>query len=70
MSFKDKIIDITTNSIEGFCSSIRRGIIGQFHHISKEYLQSYINEFSYRYNNKKNKNIFEDLISNCVNVRN
>lgn len=70
MSFKDKIIDITTNSIEGFWSSIRRGIIGQFHHISKEYLQSYINEFSYRYNNKKNKNIFEDLISNCVNVRN
>lgn len=69
MSFKDKIVNITTNSIEGFWSSIRRGIIGQFHHISKNYLQFYINEFTYRYNNKNNKNVFEDLISNCVNIR-
>lgn len=59
---------ITTNSIEGFWSLLKRGIKGNFHHISKKYLQSYINEFSYRYNARKidNNTVFEDIISRLL----
>ena len=38
------------NSVEGFWSLFKRGVKGQFHHISKKYLQRYIDEFTYRYN--------------------
>jgi len=38
------------NSIEGFWSLLKRGIKGQFHWISKKYLNKYITEFEYRYN--------------------
>ncbi len=38
------------NSVEGFWSLLKRGIRGNYHHISQKYLQNYINEFEYRYN--------------------
>ena len=44
---------INTNSIEGFWSLLKRGIKGQFHHISKKYLQCYVTEFEYRYNGRE-----------------
>lgn len=43
---------IHTNSIEGFWSLLKRGIIGTFHQVSPQHLQSYCNEFSYRYNHR------------------
>jgi transposase-like protein len=60
--------DITTNSIEGFWSLLKRGIKGQFHHISKKYLQAYVNEFSYRYNQRKEQTeiIFEDVVNRML----
>jgi len=57
---------IHCNSIEGFWSLLKRGIKGQFHHISKKYLQDYVNEFEYRYNNRQNENLFEDLINRML----
>jgi transposase-like protein len=41
-----------TNSIEGFWSLLKRGVIGTFHYVSPQHLQRYCNEFSYRYNAK------------------
>ena len=62
--------NITTNSVEGFWSLLKRGIKGQFHYISKKYLQRYINEFSYRYNQRKQNNefIFEDVLGRMLGV--
>ena len=37
-----------TNTIECFCSQLKRGIYGVYHNISKKYLQNYINEFTFR----------------------
>lgn len=56
--------DIHTNTIESFWAILKRGIVGQFHKVSKKYLQNYLNEFEYRYNNRKQENdvIFKNLI--------
>ena len=44
---------VHTNSIEGFWSQLKRSINGTFHQVSKIHLQSYVNEFCYRYNRRK-----------------
>lgn len=44
--------DIHTNTIEGFWSHLKRGIIGIYHYTSRKHLQAYCNEFSFRYNNR------------------
>jgi transposase-like protein len=54
--------NVHTNSIEGFWSQLKRSINGTFHHVSKQHLQSYVNEFVYRYNLRRAEHpIFQDL---------
>lgn len=45
--------DVTTNSIESFWATIKRGIIGVYHKVSRKHLQRYIDEFVWRYNTRK-----------------
>ena len=45
--------DIHTNTIEGFWALLKRGILGQFHHVSRRHLQRYVDEFCFRYNLRK-----------------
>ena len=49
---------VHTNTIEGFWSIVKRGIISTFHKVSAKYLPLYVNEFEFRYNNRKNADIF------------
>ncbi len=44
--------DIHTNTVEGFWSLIKRGIGGVYHSVGRNYLQSYLNEYSFRYNRR------------------
>lgn len=44
--------EIHTNTIEGFWSLIKRGIAGVYHQVSQKYLQSYLDEYSFRYNRR------------------
>jgi transposase-like protein len=44
--------DAHTNTIEGFWSLLKRGINGVYHAVSQKHLQSYINEYSFRYNHR------------------
>jgi transposase len=44
--------DVHTQTIEGFWSLVKRGISGTHHRISTKYLQGYLNEYVWRYNNR------------------
>lgn len=57
--------NVHTNNIEGFWSLLKRGVVVTYHKVSVEYLPLYLNEFSYRHNNRKNPDIFADLITTC-----
>ena len=41
------------NHCESFFSLFKRGITGAFHHVSKEHLHRYCDEFAFRWNNRK-----------------
>ncbi len=56
-----------TNTIEGFWSLLKRGIIGIYHFISKKHLDRYLDEFTFRYNTKQltQKDRFNISLSQC-----
>jgi transposase-like protein len=56
---------IHTNTIEGFWSIFKRGIVGNFHKVSRKYLPLYVAEFQFRYNNRHNPDIFGAAIAGC-----
>ena len=45
--------DVTTNTVEGFFSLLKRGIYGVYHNVSRKHLQRYLDEFEFRYNHRK-----------------
>jgi hypothetical protein len=56
---------IHTNTVEGFWSLIKRGIVGTFHNVSRKYLPLYVAEFEFRYNNRRNADIFGAAVGAC-----
>lgn len=56
--------DINTNSIESFWALFKRGYHGTYHTMSKKHLQSYIDEFAYRFNSRKSEmsETFENVV--------
>jgi transposase len=43
---------VHTNTIEGFWMLVKTGIRGVYHQVGRHYLQSYLNEYSFRYNRR------------------
>lgn len=41
-----------TNTVEGYFSLLKRGIVGVYHHVSSAHLKRYVGEFDFRYNNR------------------
>jgi transposase-like protein len=44
--------DVHTNTIEGYFSILKRGIVGVYHHVSQQHLKRYLAEFDFRYNER------------------
>jgi hypothetical protein len=60
---------IHTNTIEGFWSIFKRGVVGTFHKVSRKYMPLYIAEFQFRYNNRMNPDIFGTAIADAEVIR-
>lgn len=45
--------DVHTNTLEGFFSVFKRGLVGTYQHVDAKHLHRYLAEFDFRYNNRK-----------------
>jgi len=63
--YKRSINKYNTSTLEGFWTLVKRSFIGQYHKISKDHLQDYLNELAFKYNNRKT-NMFNLLITNLL----
>jgi len=62
------MVVFTLNTIENFWSILKRGIIGQYYHLIDKWLNKYIIEFCFKYNNRDNKDVFNNLLINALGV--
>jgi transposase-like protein len=62
---------VHTNSIEGYWSNLKRGIIGVYHHVSPKHLNKYCDEFSFRYNTREITEVerFRKALRKCDDTR-
>jgi transposase len=44
--------DVHTNTIDGFWTHLKRGVSGVYRGVSPKYLQAYLDEYVFRYNNR------------------
>jgi transposase-like protein len=58
--------DVHTNTVESAFSLLKRGIIGTWHKISAKHLPAYLDEMTFRFNRRKNANLFLDTLRHMV----
>jgi transposase len=54
--------EVHTQTIEGFFGLLKNGIRGVYHSVSSRYLQSYLDEYAFRYNARESATPMFDLI--------
>jgi len=57
--------NLHTNNIKSFWALLKRGVVGSFHKVSKDYLPPYLNEFSFRHNMSRHPDAFGELVTTC-----
>lgn len=57
---------VHTNTIEGFWSLVKRAWYGSHHHYSRKYIHLYIAEACYKYNQRKSRDGFGDMLTSMV----
>src|SRR5438477_9204707 len=58
--------DVHTNTVESAFSLLKRGIVGSWHKISAKHLAAYLDEMTFRFNRRKNANLFLDTLRHMV----
>jgi len=58
--------DITTNGIESAFSLLKRGIVGSWHKVSAKHLAAYLDEMTFRFNNRSNPYLFRDTLMKLI----
>ena len=54
--------EVSTQNIENVWSLLDRSIMGSFHQLSAKHLPAYLDEISFRFNNRENPYLFRDTI--------
>jgi len=57
--------EVHTNNIESFWALLKRGVVGTYHKVSKDYLPLYLNEFSFRHNHRHSADAFAAMVETC-----
>lgn len=57
---------VSTNTVEGYFSILKRGLIGTYHHVSEAHLQRYVSEFDFRYNHRAALGYTDNQRANAV----
>ncbi len=62
--------DVHTNTVEGFWALLKGGISGVYHGVSTQHLQSYLDEYAFRYNNREatGRGMFDAILSRIENT--
>jgi hypothetical protein len=55
--------EVHTQYIDSFWSLLKCGMVGTYHNVSKKYLPLYLAEFQFRYNNRRESDIFGKAIA-------
>jgi transposase len=60
--------DIHTNTIEGFFGNLKTGMRGTYKHVSDRWMQSYLDEYAYRYNERfrGQRSMFHNLLDRAA----
>jgi transposase-like protein len=58
--------EVHTNTVESAFSLLKRGIMGTWHKISAKHLPAYLNEMTFRFNRRKNPDLFVDTLRHMV----
>jgi transposase-like protein len=58
--------DIHTNTIENAFSLLKRAAFGTYHNLSEKHLQSYLDEMTFRFNRRKDPNLFSETLKQMV----
>ena len=58
--------NIYTNTVESAFSLLKRGIMGTWHKISAKHLQAYCEEMTFRFNRRKNSDLFIDTLRHMI----
>ncbi len=59
--------DIHTNTIEGFFGNLKTGMRGAYKHVSDRWIQSYLDEYAWRYNARREPGgLFNQLLKRAV----
>jgi len=61
--------DVHTNTVESAFSLFKRSIVGSFHQMSAKHLDRYLDEFEFRFNNRRNKYMFRDVLMRLMDAK-
>lgn len=57
---------VHTNNVEGVWSLLKRSVVGTYHQLSAKHLPAYLDEISFRFNNRENPWLFRDTVLRLI----
>lgn len=58
---------VHTNTVEGFFGNLKTGMRGAYKHVSRKWLQSYLDEYAWRHNAQRRRGaLFDQLLARTV----